>query len=154
MPQRKSFRVLLFLILVTGRAAFSGIAFTGTLGTQAFPNFKDMGFGYNLSAYYKFDEQMLVGIQSGQGVAGNSSAIPILGAIYARLPIGRVVMPVFTSECGYVLHNSSSNILWRVGGLFDIRNGRYSSLLLGSEYEGHGNGRGGIVFRGGLLLEF
>jgi hypothetical protein len=150
-----SFRIGLLLVLIAlpMREAVAGVAFTGSLGAQVFRNFKDMGFGYNFSAYYKFDEQMLLGVQTGQGIAGNASAIPLLGAIYARLPFGRVVMPVFTSECGYVLHNASSNILWRAGGLFDIRNGRHSSLLLGSEYEGQGNSRGGLVFRGGLLFE-
>ncbi len=134
-------------------AVSAGLAFSGNLGVQAHPNFSSPGFGYNFTAYYKFDDQILLGVQSGQGVAGKASAIPVLGALYARLPLGRVIMPVFTAECGTVLADSS-RFLWRAGGLFDIRNGRRSSLLLGSEYEGHSKGRGGLVFRGGLLIEF
>ena len=134
-------------------AQAAGLAFTATAGTQAYPDFKGLGFGYSLTAYYKFDDQVWFGAQSGQGIAGHASAIPLLGAAYVRLPIGRVIMPVATGECGMVRGDSTSGFLWRAGGLFDIRNGRHSSLLLGSEYENHG-GRGGIVFRGGLLLEW
>jgi hypothetical protein len=129
------------------------VAFTGTLGTQAYADFKGLDFGYNVAGYYKFDEQVLLGVQSGQGVAGDGSAVPLLGAAYMRLPIGRVVMPVATASVGYVLADSASGFLWRAGGLFDIRNGKRSSLLLGAEYEGH-DGRSGLAFRGGLLLEF
>ncbi len=133
----------------------SGLAFTGTLGAQSYPDFKKMGFGYNLTGYYKLDDQVLLGVQSGQGVAGNSKSIPVLGVGYLRLPIGRVVMPVVTGGAGYCFSDSSSGFLWRAGGLLDIRNGKHSSLLLGSEYEGRGHsGRNGLVFRGGLLLEF
>ena len=134
-------------------AAAGGLAFSGNLGTQSRPDFSGTGFGYGFSAYYKFDDQVLLGVQSGQGVAGKASAVPLLGVLYARLPIGRVVMPVATAGIGSVLRDSSG-LLWRAGGLFDIRNGRKSSLLLGSEYEGRGEGRGGLVFRAGLLVEF
>ncbi len=123
------------------------------MGVQAKSGFKAMDFGYNAALYYKFDDQVLLGAQSGQGVAGNASAIPILAAAYVRLPIGRTVVPVVTGGVGYVFSSASSTLLWRAGGAFDIRNGRHSSILIGSEYEGRENGGGGIVLRGGLLLE-
>ena len=134
MERRNFFRPLIFFLLASFQnAAPAGLAFSGNLGTQAHPDFSGLGFGYNFTAYYKFDDQVLLGIQSGQGVAGKASAVPVLGALYARLPLGRVVMPVFTAECGTVLADST-RFLWRAGGLIDILNGRRSSLLLGFEY--------------------
>ena len=143
---------LILVLLLLGHSAFAGIAATGTLGVQAKSCFKAMDFGYNASLYYKFDDQVLLGAQSGQGVAGDASAIPILAAAYVRLPIGRALVPVATGGVGYVFSPSSSTLLWRAGGAFDIRNGRHSSILIGSEYEGRENGNG-IVLRCGLLLE-
>ena len=112
-----------------------------------------MDFGYNAALYYKFDDQVLLGVQSGQGVAGDGSAVPLLAAAYVRLPIGKVIVPVATGGVGYNFSLASSTLLWRLGGAFDIRNGRHSSILVGSEYEGRENGGGGIVIRTGLLLE-
>jgi len=150
---RLRFGLSFLLLLLSHSYSIAGIAISGTLGTQSYPDFKGMGFGYSITGYTKLDDQVLLGFQSGQGMAGETSAIPLLGAVYVRLPIGRVVMPVATAEVGWVLADSTSGFLWRAGGLFDIRNGKKSSLLLGAEYEGH-DGRGGIVFRGGLMLEF
>lgn len=130
------------------------MAATGTLGIQARPGFKDMNFGYNVSVYEKFDDQVLLGVQSGQGTTGDPSAVPVLAAAYIRLPFGSVVVPVATGGIGYAFSNSAAGILWRAGGAFDIRNGRHSSLLLGAEYEGHENYGGGLALRGGLLLEY
>ena len=139
-------------LLFPARTAFCGLAATGTVGVQARSGFQDMNFGYNISGYYKFDEQVLLGVQSGQGVAGNASAVPVLAAAYVRLPLGKVVVPVATGEAGYAFSNYTvSRFLWRAGGAFDIRNGRHSSILIGSEYEG-GN-HGGILLRAGLMLE-
>ncbi len=132
-------------------SAFGGLALTATLGSQSYAGFRDPNFGYSFSAYYKFDEQVWLGLQSGQGVSGFPDAVPLLGAAYVRLPMGRVIMPVWTGEAGYVL--SHPGFVWRMGGLLDIRNGRHSSLLLGSEFERNPDGRAGVLLRGGLLLE-
>ncbi len=112
-----------------------------------------MDFGYNLAGYYKFDDQVLLGVQSGQGVGGDASAIPVLAAAYVRLPVGRAIMPVATGGVGYAFSGSVSGLIWRAGGALDVRNGKRSSVLLGSEYEGHGSYGGGVVIRGGLMLE-
>lgn len=138
-------------MMLLGQAAFSGVAITGTFGVQTLSGFKGMDFGYNVSGYYKFDDQVLLGVQSGQGVAGDASAIPVLAAAYIRLPLGRVMVPAVTGGIGWAFSNHCG-FLWKAGGVFDIRNGRRSSILLGSEYEGRAD-HGGIVLRGGLLLE-
>jgi hypothetical protein len=140
---------LVFLLPI----AQAGIGITGTLGGQSSVHFKGPAFGYTLGLYSKVDDQTWVGIQSGQGVAGQASAIPVLGAAYLRLPIGRIVMPVATGGMGYAFGSRRKGFLWRAGGLFDIRNGRHSSLLIGTEYEGL-DGHGGLIGRAGLLLEF
>ena len=140
-------------MLLGAPAAFSGLAVTGTLGLQTPPIFKEMNFGYNLSLYDKFDDQVLLGVQSGQGIVGSPSSVPLFAAAYVRLPLGSVIVPVATGNLGYAFA-SSAGLIWRAGGAFDIRNGRHSSLLLGTEYEGHQNDKGGLVFRGGLLLEY
>lgn len=133
--------------------ANAGIGFTATLGTQTDLKFKGPAFGYSIGVYNKVDDQVWVGVQSGQGVNGEASAIPILGSAFVRLPIGRVVMPVALGSIGYTIGDERQGFTWRAGGAFDIRNGRHSSLLLSGEYEGL-KGRGGLVGRAGLLLEF
>ena len=130
------------------------MAVTGMLGVQTHPGFEGTGFGFNLSAYEKFDEQVLLGVQSGRGIAGHPSSVPVLAAGYMRLPFGSVVVPVATGGVGYAFGpDSGSGFIWRGGGALDIRNGRRSSLLLGAEYESFRD-LGGIVIRGGALLEF
>jgi hypothetical protein len=138
-------------LLASFAAALPPLAVTGTLGLQTRPDFAGSGFGYNLAAYSRFDEQVLLGVQSGQGVAGHPSLMPVLAAGYMRLPFGRVFVPAATGGIGMAL-GTGGGFLWRGGGLLDIRNGRRSSLLLGCEYEGF-DGRGGLVVRGGALLE-
>ena len=147
----------LALILVGGAAsmalALPPLAITGTLGLQSHPDFVGSGFGYNLAVYSRFDEQVLIGVQSGQGVSGHPASVPVLAAGFMRLPFGRIFVPAATGGIGWALGSGSDNgFLWRGGGLLDIRNGRRSSLLLGCEYEGF-DGRGGLVVRGGALLE-
>ena len=134
------------------------MAVTGTLGVQTHPDFEGTNFGFNLAAYEKFDEQVLLGVQTGRGIAGHASSIPVLAAGFMRLPFGRVVVPAATGGLGYAFGSDKgpddgSGFIWRGGGAFDIRNGRRSSLLLGCEYEGFKR-RGGVVVRGGALLEF
>ncbi len=141
------------VLIAGGQIAFSGVAATATLGIQALSGFRAMDFGYNVSGYYKFDDQVLLGAQSGQGVAGDASAIPVLAAAYVRLPLGRAVVPAATGGVGYAFSHSNGGLLWRAGGCLDVRNGRRSSIVFGGEYEGHENYGGGIVMRAGLLLE-
>lgn len=130
------------------------MALTGTLGVQTRPDFKGSGFGYNLSIYHKLDDQVLLGVQTGQGLAGHPASVPVLAAGYMRLPFGRVFVPVATGGLGYAFGSGDGEgYVWRAGGLFDIRNGKRSSLLLGCEYERFKE-RGGLVVRGGALLEF
>ena len=130
------------------------MAVTGTLGVQSNPDFKGTGFGFNLTAYQKFDEQVLLGVQSGAGVAGHPSSVPVLAAGFMRLPFGSVFVPAATGGLGYAFGpDDGTGFIWRGGGALDIRNGRRSSLLLGCEYEGFKH-RGGLVIRGGALLEF
>jgi len=144
--------LFLFLLLVC-LPVHAGIGITATLGAQSHVDFTSPGFGYTIGLYDKIDDQTWIGVQSGQGVTGEASAIPVLGAAYIRLPLGRIVMPVATGGVGYAFGDKRHGFLWRAGGLFDIRNGRHSSVLLGAEYEGL-QGRGGLVGRAGLLLEF
>jgi hypothetical protein len=140
-----------FLLTASIASALPPLAVTGTLGLQTRPDFEGSGFGYNVSVYSRFDEQVLLGVQSGQGVAGHPTLVPILAAGYMRLPFGRVFVPAATGGIGMAV-GDGGGFLWRGGGLLDIRNGRRSSLLLGCEYEGF-DGRGGLVVRGGALLE-
>jgi hypothetical protein len=150
---RVSLLPALTLALVTGAQALSPLAISGTLGVQTRPDFEGSGFGYTISAYSRFDNQVLLGAQIGQGLAGHPASVPVLAAGYMRLPFGRVIVPVATGGAGYAFGSGDdAGYVWRAGGLFDIRNGRRSSLLLGCEYERF-NERAGLSVRGGLLLE-
>ncbi len=142
------------MLMLSVHCAFGGLAATGMLGSQGRAGFEGMNFGYDVSVYDKLDDQVLFGLQAGQGTARDPSAIPVLAAAYVRLPLGTVIVPVATGGMGYAFSRSSAGFLWRAGGALDIRNGRHSSLLLGAAYEGHENYGGGLVLRGGLLLEY
>ena len=148
-------RILIVVCLMTTPClwALPRMALTGTLGMQTHPDFEGTGFGFNVTGYHKFDEQVLLGVQTGRGVAGHPSSVPVLAAGFMRLPFGKIVVPVATGGVGYAFGSGDgAGLLWRGGGALDIRNGRRSSLLLGCEYEGFGD-RGGLVIRGGVLLE-
>jgi len=148
---RLAFRLAPLVILASVASALPPLAVTGGLGLQTRPDFKGSGFGYNLGLYSRFDQQVLLGVQSGQGVAGHPSLVPALAAGFMRMPFGRVFVPAATGGIGMAI-GDGGGFLWRGGGLLDIRNGRRSSLLLGCEYERF-DGRGGLVVRGGALLE-
>jgi hypothetical protein len=141
------------VLLASTASALPPLAITGGIGVQSRPDFEGSGFGYNLAVYNRFDEQVLIGVQSGQGIAGHPSSVPVLAAGFMRLPFGRIFVPAATGGIGYALGSGDGRgFLWRAGGLLDIRNGRRSSLLLGCEYEGF-DGRGGLAVRGGVLLD-
>lgn len=143
-----------FLAFASYAPALPPLAVTGTLGVQTSPDFEGSGFGYNIGLYNRFDGQVLLGVQTGQGIAGHPGSVPVLAAGIMRLPFGRVFVPAATGGIGYAIGSGDeAGFLWRGGGLLDIRNGRRSSLLIGCEYESF-RGRGGLAVRGGALLEF
>ena len=145
--------VLLLLIGLLPISARGGAVITGTLGADSRDHFKGALFAYNVGLFAKFDDQTLIGFQSGQGTLTGSQSIPVLGSAMIRLPIGRVVLPVATGDIGYAIDKRNSGFLWRAGGGFDIRNGRSSSFLLLGNYERQGS-RFGWSGRLGILLEF
>jgi hypothetical protein len=148
--------IRLFAALLTLAAGFAPLhaqaVFTGTLGTTSRDHFKGAHFAYTVGLHLKFDEMILIGVQSGQGTLAGSRAIPITAAAMVRLPIGRIVLPVAIGDLGYALVQDPG-FLWRAGGGFDIRNGRRSSFLLLGGYEQQGTSVGWFG-RGGILLEF
>ncbi len=147
--------LLKFLTLALFLCSFvnaEGAALAGTLGATMRGNFKETHFSYAVSGYYKFDEMVLLGMESGQGCYANSKTVPILGSAYIRLPLGRVILPVFKGEVGYAVNGPPSGYIWRGGGGLDCKNGKYSSLLFLGGYEKLG-GVGAYFARAGILLE-
>ena len=63
------------------------------------PSNNPLSFAYSLFVYYKFDEQILIGLNSGQQQGG----IPVLGSLYMRLPLGSVFLPVVIGDIGYLI---------------------------------------------------
>ena len=123
------------------------------MGANSRDDFKGARFAYSGGLYLKFDEMVLLGVQSGIGSVAGASSVPLLGSAVMRLPVGRIVMPFAAGDVGYVLDDRNGGLLWRAGGGFDIKNGRHSSLLLLGAYETQGSHSGSIA-RAGLLLEF
>ncbi len=146
-------RILTIFICLIPFAAHGGLVITGSLGADSHDHFKGAQFAYNGAIYAKFDDQTLLGIQSGQGTVAGSGVIPILGSAIVRLPIGRIVLPVVAGDVGYALDKHKSGFIWKGGGGFDIRNGRYSSIILLGTYERQGS-LTGWSGRAGVLLEF
>jgi hypothetical protein len=152
-PLLPTLALFALMVLLLPSPTRAGAAVTATLGANSRDHFKGAHFGYSGGIYMKWDEMVLIGVQSGIGSLVGPSSIPILGSALMRLPIGRVIMPFASGDVGYVLDDQDPGLLWRTGGGFDIKNGRYSSLLLQGGYEA-ASGMAGWYGRAGLLLEF
>lgn len=140
-------------VLILPPSVHAGAAITGTLGVSSRDHFRGGMFAYSGAIYQKFDEMVLLGIQSGIGSIAGPSSVPILGSAILRLPFGRIILPFAAGEIGYVLDEDDAGLLWRGGGGFDIKNGRHSSLLILGGLES-ASGLEGWYGRAGLLLEF
>src|SRR5690606_21133230 len=105
-------------ICATVASALPPLAVVGSLGLQSRPDFEGSGFGYNVSLYHRFDGQVLLGVQTGQGIAADPGSMPLLAAGLMRLPIGRVFVPAATGGIGMALGSGGGRgFLWRGGGL-------------------------------------
>jgi hypothetical protein len=152
-PRWRSGLPALLAILLLPLASPADMAVTATFGASSRDEYKGAVMAYSGAMYLKFDDMVLLGVQSGIGGAAGPSSIPIAGSAIVRLPLGRVVLPFATGDLGYVLDNKDEGLFWRGGGGFDIKNGRYSSLLLLGGVEAASEVRGWFA-RAGLLLEF
>jgi hypothetical protein len=126
---------------------------TAALGANSRDHFRGAFLAYSGGLYLKFDDMVLLGAHSGIGSAAGPSSIPVAGSALVRLPLGRVVLPFATGDLGWVFDDEDPGFLTRAGGGLDIKNGRYSSLLLLGGYETV-SGLAGWYARAGLLLEF
>lgn len=154
-PFRASFRPLLLLVLLLGFLAPPGSARLGLLAGvgASHPSPSEAHLAFTGGLFYAFDQQTLLGIQSGRQILRGEEMVPLLGSVYLRLPLGRIVMPVATGDWGYAYGDErAAGFLWRAGGGFDIRNGRRSSILLLAGYEERGF-YSDVYTRAGLLLE-
>ncbi len=149
-------RAVVILLLAASGILAAGGAVTGSLGTQSTDGFGNIAFAYSVGVYGKFDEQTLLGLESGQGTGAGSSTIPLTASALVRLPLGRVMLPIVKGEFGYALADTLSGFVWRFGGGLDIKNGRRSSLLVMGGYEKSYalTGPGGWYTRFGILLEW
>ena len=96
-------------------------------------------------------KEQLVGKENYQRF-GDVTLVPALASAYVRLPFGSVMMPVGTFDFGYAF-GDDSQMMWKAGGGFDIKLGRYSSILLLSGYQNLKKTGDYVYFRCGLLLE-
>jgi hypothetical protein len=140
-------RYLPILILVFSQADAGKIAVSAACGMS---HGSSHTFAYSVYAYYKFDEQILLGLHGGQQQGG----IPMLGSLYMRLPLGSVFMPFVIGDIGYFWHEDNPGLMWKGGGGIDWKNGEHSSIILFGGYEKAGDRGGNIYSRVGLLLEF
>ena len=138
---------LLILILLIFQVSTAGLAVSAAAGMS---HESSISFAYSMYLYYKFDEQVLLGMNAGQQQGG----IPMLGSLYMRLPFGSVFMPVFIGDIGYFLHEDDDGVMLKAGGGIDWKNGERSSILLFGGYEKIQGRQGNIYSRVGLLLEF
>lgn len=127
---------------------YGGIALSASAGTEWYSKTLE----YTADVYYKFDEQIFLGLESGK----QHNGIPIYGSIYMRLPFGNVLMPILTGAYGIVIKNDTKSYGGKVGGGFDWKNGKRSSILiLGGVESVSNNAKNYLPYaRIGLLLEF
>lgn len=138
---------LIILTLVFSQVSAGKIAVSAAGGMS---HASSHTFAYSVYAYYKFDEQVLLGLHSGQQQGG----IPILGSLYMRLPLGSVFLPFLIGDLGYFMHEDDSGLMWKGGMGIDWKNGERTCILLFGGYEKVLDRKGNIYSRVGLLLEF
>lgn len=112
---------------------------------------------FNMSFYghwwFPIDQMLFVGAGGGYQELDNIGYIPLSGALWVRLPIGRQVLPVATGDIGYII-GENHQMFWRAGGGLDIKNGDYSSILLMAGYQYlHHEDRGFVYLHAGILVE-
>lgn len=151
--RRKAGLPALLALLLLPPSSRADMAVTASFGASSRDGYQGAVMAYSGAAYLKFDDMVLLGVQSGIGGVAGPSSIPIAGSAIVRLPLGRVVLPFATGDLGYVLGDGKDGLFWRGGGGFDIKNGRHSSLLLLGGVEAASKARGWFA-RAGLLLEF
>lgn len=112
---------------------------------------------FNMSFYghlwYPIDKMTFVGVGGGYQELDNVGYVPLSGALWVRLPIGRQVLPVAIGDFGYMI-GERHQMFWRAGGGVDIKNGDYSSILVmgGYEFLNH-DGHGYAFLQIGVLIE-
>lgn len=112
---------------------------------------------FNLNIYghfwYPIDQMLFLGIGSGYQEIDNVSLVPLTASAWIRLPIGSRTLPVVSGDWGYLI-GSDHQMIWRVGGGFDIKNGDYSSIMLMGGYQFLDNDSHGYVYiQAGILIE-
>jgi hypothetical protein len=102
--------------------------------------------------WFPADEMVFAGVGVGYETIDGIDLVPVIGSLWVRLPIGRQVLPVVTADFGYAF-GEDAQMLWKVGGGFDIKNGKNSSILLLGGYQELRKYGNFIYLRAGLLLE-
>lgn len=112
---------------------------------------------FNLNVFghiwYPIDQMVFFGIGGGYNELDNVGYIPVMASAWIRLPIGGQTLPVATGDIGYAF-GDDSQMIWRAGGGFDIKNGDYSSILLMGGYQFlEDRGKGYVYLQAGILVE-
>lgn len=139
------FSVLLYFGSLPTLGQFALAGSLGPTNIQTSP----IGFAWSAYTYYKWDEQVLLGLEGGQ-----QEGKEILGgSLYLRFPFGRTILPMVLGSLGYTIPIKQDNSFWRYGAGIDWKNGKYSSILLYAGQENFENNPN-YYGRAGLLLEF
>ena len=112
---------------------------------------------FNLNVFghvwYPIDQRVFFGIGGGYNELDNVGYIPVMASAWIRLPIGGQTLPVVTGDIGYAF-GDDSQMIWRAGGGFDIKNGDYSSILLMGGFQFlEDRGKGYVYLQAGILVE-
>lgn len=105
--------------------------------------------------YVPVDQMLFLGLGSGYRQYGQEVQVPLTGALYLRLPMGRTLMPVFQADMGYHFGEDHS-FLWSTELLADLKLGDHSSLVFGGGIEGDAFSGAQIRknLRAGVLIEY
>ena len=105
--------------------------------------------------WYEWDQMVFFGLGGGVQQYGDENYYPALASTFIRLPIGRTLLPVATGDWGY-LFGPQHGFTWKLGGGFDLKLGKDSSILLMSGYQKFhiSEWKPQVYLRGGILLEF
>lgn len=155
-PASKTISFLLAAIvslsLLTFKLAEALTADFSVGSTNFTEEFSDFNFSTSIHLWYPLDQMVFLGVGLDYQRFGDVTLVPALASAYVRLPFGSVMMPVGTFDFGYAF-GDDSQMMWKAGGGFDIKLGRYSSILLLSGYQNLKKTGDYVYFRCGLLLE-
>jgi hypothetical protein len=146
-------KYLSFLALICVAPTFADKGLSLELGNVTPLGKAQNNLDFSAHVWHRIDPMVSIGIGSGVQALNEDFQVPLMGALYMRLPIGRTLMPIAVGDFGYRF-GYKPGMAWRYGGGFDLKLGSKSCIIGTAGIDGAQGSAGRFFSRAGLLFEF